>query len=80
MTQNAMKVMGIAEDDMNSIWRVISASLLFGNMEFKQERNSDQATLPDNTVAQKVMFLFEFTQASVPCLRLTQPTFRWLTC
>ena len=23
-------------------------------MEFKQERNSDQATLPDNTVAQKV--------------------------
>ena len=57
MTQNAMKVMGIAEDDMNSIWRVISASLLFGNMEFKQERNSDQATLPDNTVAQKVKFV-----------------------
>ena len=60
MTQNAMKVMGIAEDDMNSIWRVISASLLFGNMEFKQERNSDQATLPDNTVAQKVKFILEF--------------------
>ena len=59
MTQNAMKVMGIAEDDMNSIWRVISASLLFGNMEFKQERNSDQATLPDNTVAQKVKFVFK---------------------
>merc|ERR1719500_2029000 len=50
MTQNAMK-------DMGSIWRVISASLLFGNMEFKQERNSDQATLPDNTVAQKVAHL-----------------------
>merc|ERR1719228_1654957 len=56
-TQNAMKVMGIADDDMNSIWRVISACLLFGNMEFKQERNSDQATLPDNTVAQKVAHL-----------------------
>ena len=54
MTQNAMKVMGISDEDMGSIWRVISASLLFGNMEFKQERNSDQATLPDNTVAQKV--------------------------
>ena len=54
MTQNAMKVMGISDEDMSSIWRVISASLLFGNMEFKQERNSDQATLPDNTVAQKV--------------------------
>merc|ERR1719392_615667 len=57
MTQNAMKVMGISDEDMSSIWRVISASLLFGNMEFKQERNTDQATLPDNTVAQKVAHL-----------------------
>merc|ERR1719290_356142 len=56
-TQNSMKVMGITDEDMISIWRVISASLLFGNMEFKQERNSDQATLPDNTVAQKVAHL-----------------------
>merc|ERR1719460_2476934 len=55
--QNSMRVMGMSEDDMGSIWRVISASLLFGNMEFKQERNSDQATLPDNTVAQKVAHL-----------------------
>ena len=31
--------------------------LLFGNMEFKQERNSDQAILPDDTVAQKVSHL-----------------------
>merc|ERR1719394_118825 len=43
-TQNAMRVMGISEEDMSSIWRVISSCLLFGNMEFKQERNSDQAT------------------------------------
>merc|ERR1719187_51515 len=57
MTIQSMKVMGISDEDMNSIWRVISASLLFGNMEFKQERNSDQATLPDNTVAQKVAHL-----------------------
>merc|ERR1719340_76279 len=56
-TQNAMRVMGISDEDMISIWRVISASLLFGNMEFKQERNTDQATLPDNTVAQKVAHL-----------------------
>ena len=27
-------------------------------MQFKQERNSDQATLPENTVAQKVCYLF----------------------
>merc|ERR1719225_1186552 len=56
-TQNAMRIMGISEEDMASIWRVISSCLLFGNMEFKQERTSDQATLPDNTVAQKVAHL-----------------------
>ena len=37
-----------------AIFRVVSAVLLFGNMEFKQERNSDQALLPDNTVAQRI--------------------------
>ena len=41
-TVEAMKVMGINDEDMSSIWKVISASLLFGNMVFKQERNSDQ--------------------------------------
>merc|ERR1719422_601257 len=56
-TQNSMKVMGISDEDMTSIWRVISSCLLFGNMEFKQERNSEQAILPDNTVAQKVAHL-----------------------
>ena len=46
--------MGMSDEDLSSVFKVISAALLFGNMEFKQERNSDQATLPDNTVAQKV--------------------------
>merc|ERR1719445_1141744 len=40
-TQNSMKVMGISDEDMTSIWRVISSCLLFGNMEFKQERSND---------------------------------------
>lgn len=40
-----------------AIFRIVSAVMLFGNMQFKQERNSDQATLPDNTVAQKVAHL-----------------------
>jgi myosin protein heavy chain len=47
--------MGMSDEDMHSIFKVISATLLFGNMEFRQERNTDQATLPDNTVAQKVI-------------------------
>jgi len=57
-TQEAMRVMGIPEDDMDSIWKIISGVLLFGNLEFKQERNSEQAILPDDTVAQKVAHLF----------------------
>lgn len=53
-TIKAMQIMNISPDDLNAIFRTISAVLQFGNLEFKQERNGDQATLPDDTVAQKV--------------------------
>ena len=50
------------------IFQVVSAVLHFGNMKFKQERSSDQALLPDNTVAQKLCKLLgvsvtDFTKA-----------------
>ncbi len=46
----------------------MSAVLHFGNLVFKQERNSDQALLPDNTGAQKIAKLLglsvtDFTKA-----------------
>lgn len=50
-TVKSMNIMGMTEEDFNSIFRIVSAVLLFGSMKFKQERSSDQATLPDNTVA-----------------------------
>jgi len=56
-TANAMCIMGMLPEDLSAIFRVVSSVLHFGNMQFKQERNSDQATLPDNTVAQKVAHL-----------------------
>lgn len=56
-TIKAMQIMNISTDDLNSIFRTISAVLQLGNLEFKQERNSDQATLPDDTIAQKVCHL-----------------------
>lgn len=56
-TVKSMNIMGMTTDDFNSIFRIVSAVLLFGCMKFKQERNSDQATLPDNTVAQKIAHL-----------------------
>lgn len=56
-TVKAMQIMNMSTDDLNSIFRTISAVLQLGNLQFKQERNSDQATLPDDTVAQKVCHL-----------------------
>merc|ERR1719341_2303277 len=56
-TCNAMQIMGMGEEDILSVFKTVSACLLFGNMQFKQERNSEQATLPDNTVAQQLSHL-----------------------
>lgn len=56
-TCKSMYIMGMTPDDLSALFRIVSATLLFGNMKFKQERNSDQATLPDNTVAQKIAHL-----------------------
>lgn len=56
-TVKSMQIMGMVSEDMSPLFKVVSATLLFGNMKFKQERNSDQATLPDNTVAQKIAHL-----------------------
>ncbi|CAH8675825.1 unnamed protein product [Schistosoma rodhaini] len=56
-TTEAMDIMGINNDDQNAIFRVISAVLHLGNLEFRQERSSDQATLPDHSVAEKVSHL-----------------------
>lgn len=57
MTVEAMTIMGISPEDQAAILRVISAVLMFGNMTFKRERNNDQATMPDDTVAQKACHL-----------------------
>lgn len=56
-TAKAMGIMGLNKEELSAIFRIVSSVMLFGNMKFKQERNSDQATLPDNTVAQKVSHL-----------------------
>jgi len=58
-TLNAMSVLNVPDEDVRSCLRVVSAVLHFGNMEFKKERGSDQATMPNNTVAQKVCQLLK---------------------
>jgi len=53
-TLKSMNILNMTEEDIKSTLRIVSAVLHFGNMEFKKERGNDQATMPDNTVAQKV--------------------------
>lgn len=48
--------------------KVISAVLQFGNISFMKEKHHDQASMPDNTAAQKLCHLLginvlEFTRA-----------------
>ncbi|XP_022530909.1 myosin-9a [Astyanax mexicanus] len=67
-TLDAFKIMSIPEDEQTGLLKVISSVLQLGNMSFKKERNSDQASLPDDTAAQKVCHLLgmnvtDFTRA-----------------
>ncbi|EPB80897.1 myosin head [Ancylostoma ceylanicum] len=47
-TLKSMRIMGFAEDEITSVLRVVSATVLMGNFEFTQEKKSDQAILPDD--------------------------------
>uniref|UniRef100_A0A8C9WM23 Myosin-9 n=1 Tax=Scleropages formosus TaxID=113540 RepID=A0A8C9WM23_SCLFO len=67
-TMEAMKIMSIPEEEQIGLLKVVSAVLQLGNMIFKRERQSDQASLPDDTAAQKVCHLMgmnvtDFTRA-----------------
>lgn len=48
-TSEAMTIMGMSPEEQASVFKCVSGVLLMGNMQFKTERNTDQAVLPDNT-------------------------------
>lgn len=50
-TLEAMGIMGFNEDEQLSTLKVVSSVLQLGNIVFKKERNTDQASMPDNTGA-----------------------------
>uniref|UniRef100_A0A667Z4B2 Myosin, heavy chain 11a, smooth muscle n=1 Tax=Myripristis murdjan TaxID=586833 RepID=A0A667Z4B2_9TELE len=56
-TMEAMNIMGLTEEERTGILKVCSTVMQLGNIEFKKERNQEQATMPDNTAAQKVCHL-----------------------
>ncbi|XP_033983031.1 myosin-9-like isoform X2 [Trematomus bernacchii] len=67
-TLEAFKIMSIPEDELIGLLKVVSSVLQLGNMSFKKERHTDQASMPDNTAAQKVSHLMgmnvtDFTRA-----------------
>ncbi|XP_030605698.1 myosin-10 isoform X4 [Archocentrus centrarchus] len=67
-TMDSMAIMGFTPEESVSMLKVISAVLQFGNISFMKEKNQDQASMPDNTAAQKLCHLLginvlEFTRA-----------------
>uniref|UniRef100_A0A8C6YME5 Myosin heavy chain 11 n=1 Tax=Naja naja TaxID=35670 RepID=A0A8C6YME5_NAJNA len=56
-TLEAMTIMGFTEEEQIAMLKVVSSVLQLGNIVFKKERNTDQASMPDNTAAQKVCHL-----------------------
>ncbi|XP_035510181.1 myosin-11-like [Morone saxatilis] len=56
-TLEAMEIMGFTEEERIGMLKVVSTVLQLGNVKFEKERNSEQATMPDNTAAQKVCHL-----------------------
>uniref|UniRef100_A0A3Q3X794 Uncharacterized protein n=1 Tax=Mola mola TaxID=94237 RepID=A0A3Q3X794_MOLML len=67
-TMDSMAIMGFTSDEKISMLKVISAVLQFGNITFMKEKNHDQASMPDNTAAQKLCHLLginvlEFTRS-----------------
>ncbi|XP_065134483.1 myosin-9 isoform X1 [Paramisgurnus dabryanus] len=56
-TMESMRIMGFSEEEQIGLLRVVSSVLQLGNMAFKKERHSDQASMPDDTAAQKVCHL-----------------------
>ncbi|KAA0713362.1 B Myosin heavy chain 10 Myosin heavy chain, non-muscle IIb Non-muscle myosin heavy chain [Triplophysa tibetana] len=67
-TMDAMNIMSFTHEEILSMLKVVSSVLQFGNIVFKKERNTDQASMPENTAAQKLchllgMNVMEFTRA-----------------
>ncbi|XP_019948448.1 myosin-10 isoform X7 [Paralichthys olivaceus] len=67
-TMDSMAIMGFTPEESISMLKVISSVLQFGNISFMKEKNHDQASMPDNTAAQKLCHLLginvlEFTRA-----------------
>ncbi|XP_051576348.1 myosin-10-like [Myxocyprinus asiaticus] len=56
-TMDSFAIMGFTQEESTSMLKVISAVMQFGNITFNKEKNTDQASMPDDTAAQKLCHL-----------------------
>uniref|UniRef100_A0A8C5D0N1 Myosin, heavy chain 11b, smooth muscle n=1 Tax=Gadus morhua TaxID=8049 RepID=A0A8C5D0N1_GADMO len=56
-TLEAMEIMGFTQEERTGMLKVVSTVLQLGNVKFEKERNSEQASMPDDTAAQKLCHL-----------------------
>ncbi|KAF0992774.1 hypothetical protein HZS_2692, partial [Henneguya salminicola] len=56
---SSMEIMEIPKEDIDSMFKTLSAIMLLGNIVFVQDKSSDQALLPNTEVAQKVCHLLK---------------------
>ncbi|KII63266.1 Myosin-10 [Thelohanellus kitauei] len=59
---SSMELMEISKEEIESMFRTISAILLLGNMAFVQDKFSDQALLPSTDIEQKICHLLRVNQ------------------
>lgn len=57
-TIEAMDIIGFSASDKDSIWKVVSATMLFGNLNFLGSKREDSATITD--VSSNFFLLFFF--------------------
>lgn len=69
-TNEAFKIYGMSPEEIKDVWKVIAGVLTFGQLEFEGgQRGSDQATMKDDSVAQRVASLFGINSSSlIKCL------------
>uniref|UniRef100_A0A8C5BS63 Myosin, heavy chain 10, non-muscle n=1 Tax=Gadus morhua TaxID=8049 RepID=A0A8C5BS63_GADMO len=83
-TMDAMNIMSFSHEEILSMLKVVSSVLQFGNIIFKKERNSDQASMPENTGTVygwlKLIALMKLADFAVEALAKAtyERLFRWL--
>ncbi|CAL8289152.1 unnamed protein product [Boreogadus saida] len=53
----AMEIIGFTQEERTGMLKVVSTVLQLGNVTFEKERHSEQASMPDDTAAQKLCHL-----------------------